>query len=419
MNNAAKIGIVVALVIAVGVVIVVKRSNRPAATSEKPSTQTPEPLPDVDLPRLLDVGAGTCIPCKLMKPILEELRTEHAGRLRVDYIDVRESADAAEMFEVRVIPTQIFFSAGGDELFRHEGFMSKETILAKWKELGIDLAPPPATIRRETPLAKDSRPRDQVCSMCDGDIAPKTRVSIKTQAGQVALCSPHCFFIFYSSLKEKGDVERRATVTDWATGKPTPAMTAACLYGVDEAGCPTIKAFADKGAAEKEQRASGGNVLTWEPLRAKELATTCGFCDRAVYPEDACSAKAGGAALYGCGPMCGLGVAARLQQDIELEAKDALTGEAVRVATLNGGVRSLEPSTAVAWHGQKKSPEGKMVSAGCFKQFFFTSEAHLKQWLDKHPEATGKLVTIHQALAGKMTMTPAQIKNACKIGECK
>ena len=360
MSNATKIGIVVALAIAIVAVVVVKRRDAAPPGGKAPATHTTgdaAPQPDVSLPRLLDLGSGTCIPCKMMEPVLEELRKEYAGRLRVDYIDVRESADAVEMFEVKIIPTQIFFTASGEELFRHEGFMSKEAILAKWKELGIGLAPPAATIRRETALAKDSRPRDQVCSMCDGDIAPKTRVSIKTQAGQVALCSPHCFFIFYSSLKEKGDVEQRATVADWATGKPTPAMTAACLYGVDEAARPTTKAFADKEAAETEQRASGGNVLTWEQLRAKELAATCGFCDRAVYPADACSVKAGGAALYGCCPMCGLGVAARLQQDIELEAKDALTGEAVRVVTFDGGVRSLEPPTAVAWHGQKKSPE--------------------------------------------------------------
>jgi thioredoxin 1 len=38
-----------------------------------------------------------------------------------------------------VIPTQIFFDAEGKELFRHVGFFAKEDILAKWKELGVEL----------------------------------------------------------------------------------------------------------------------------------------------------------------------------------------------------------------------------------------------------------------------------------------
>jgi thioredoxin 1 len=36
-----------------------------------------------------------------------------------------------------MIPTQIFFDAEGRELFRHTGFLAKEDILAKWKELGV------------------------------------------------------------------------------------------------------------------------------------------------------------------------------------------------------------------------------------------------------------------------------------------
>ena len=116
--------------------------------------------------------------------------------------------------------------------------------------------------------------------------------------------------------------------------------------------------------------------------------------------------------------MCALGVAARLQQDIAVEAKDGLTGEPINLATWNGHVQTLEPKTAVAWHGQRKGPDGKMASAGCFHQFFFTSEADLRAWLDKHPEESGKMMTIEQALAAKMKMTPEQIKKACKIGEC-
>jgi len=93
------------------------------------------------LPRLLDLGAGKCIPCKMMAPILEELKAEYAGSLEVAFIDVWQNKDAGEKYGIQTIPCQIFYDASGKELFRHEGFFSKEEILAKWKELGINLQP--------------------------------------------------------------------------------------------------------------------------------------------------------------------------------------------------------------------------------------------------------------------------------------
>ena len=82
-------------------------------------------------------------------------------------------------------------------------------------------------------------------------------------------------------------------------------------------------------------------------------------------------------------------------------------------------IASLEPATAVAWFGQKKAPDGKWVSAGCFKQGFFVNEENLKKWLDARPAMTGRQITIAQALADKMKLTPQQIAKACKLGECK
>lgn len=89
------------------------------------------------LPRLVDLGSTTCIPCKMMTPILEDIRKTYEGKLDVAFIDVQESPDAAKKYGISVIPTQIFFDATGREIFRHEGFFGKEDILAKWKELGV------------------------------------------------------------------------------------------------------------------------------------------------------------------------------------------------------------------------------------------------------------------------------------------
>ncbi len=90
------------------------------------------------LPTLMDLGSDTCVPCKMMEPILEELAAELDGRLHVVFVNTREDRAAAGRFDIAIIPTQIFFAPDGSELFRHQGFMSREDILAKWSELGYD-----------------------------------------------------------------------------------------------------------------------------------------------------------------------------------------------------------------------------------------------------------------------------------------
>jgi thioredoxin 1 len=77
----------------------------------------------------------------MMKPILEELDAEYKGKLQVDFYDVWKDPTPGQQYGIRVIPTQIFLSPDGKELFRHEGFLSKEDILAKWKKLGFDFTP--------------------------------------------------------------------------------------------------------------------------------------------------------------------------------------------------------------------------------------------------------------------------------------
>jgi len=93
------------------------------------------------VPRLVDLGASRCIPCKMMVPVLEALKQEYSGRMRVEFIDVWKDPDAGKKYGIQIIPTQIFYDAKGKELFRHEGYFAKEDILAKWKQLGVEFPP--------------------------------------------------------------------------------------------------------------------------------------------------------------------------------------------------------------------------------------------------------------------------------------
>jgi thioredoxin 1 len=105
--------------------------------------------PGTGLPRLVDLGIPVCIPCAMMAPGLEELKKEYAGRLEVEFLDTLRNPGAKGQYDAPFCATQIFIDASGKERFRHVGYYSKNDILAKWKELGIDLGAP--TGLREAP----------------------------------------------------------------------------------------------------------------------------------------------------------------------------------------------------------------------------------------------------------------------------
>jgi thioredoxin 1 len=152
MNKTTRIIIVIAVVAVAALAFVAgqHKTTKPTAPGEsavtvtlaKPTEANASPAiatKTAKLPRLVDLGAGKCIPCKMMAPILQELKKEYAGRMNVEFIDVWVNPDAGKPYGIEVIPTQIFFDSSGKELFRHIGFFSKDDILAKWKELGVDL----------------------------------------------------------------------------------------------------------------------------------------------------------------------------------------------------------------------------------------------------------------------------------------
>jgi thioredoxin 1 len=137
-------GVVLALVAAVIYVIAAKpaRSVSPASSAAAPAAIASHGPAgrSASIPRLVDVGADKCIPCKAMAPILVELRSEYAGRMQVDFIDVWKDPGAGDPYQVYAIPTQIFFDGNGRELTRHQGFISKQDILATWKRCGFDFS---------------------------------------------------------------------------------------------------------------------------------------------------------------------------------------------------------------------------------------------------------------------------------------
>ena len=89
-------------------------------------------------PTLAEFGRGTCIPCKAMKPILENLAVEYQDRLNISIVSVDEYRDLTNYYRIMAIPTQIGFDSNGKEVFRHVGFWEKDQIISQLSKLSIN-----------------------------------------------------------------------------------------------------------------------------------------------------------------------------------------------------------------------------------------------------------------------------------------
>ena len=98
-----------------------------ACSSEKPAKagDVVPGLPVKNTVTLVELGALTCMPCRMMMPIIDELEKEYKGRAEVRFINVGQEPDKAEAFKVSMIPTQILYDRSGREVFRHSGFIEK------------------------------------------------------------------------------------------------------------------------------------------------------------------------------------------------------------------------------------------------------------------------------------------------------
>lgn len=109
-----------------------------AATAAELISGDPQTVPVKGAVTMLDLGAKSCIPCKMMTPVIESLSKEYEGKAAIVFIDVWKNPNEAQKFGIKTIPTQIFYDKDGKEVMRHEGYFEKESIVEVLAKLGVE-----------------------------------------------------------------------------------------------------------------------------------------------------------------------------------------------------------------------------------------------------------------------------------------
>ena len=79
-------------------------------------------------PVLIDFFATWCGPCKMLSPVLKEVKDSLGERISILKIDVDKNQQIASKYQVRGVPTMILFQ-DGKQLWRQSGVLSKEEII--------------------------------------------------------------------------------------------------------------------------------------------------------------------------------------------------------------------------------------------------------------------------------------------------
>jgi len=78
----------------------------------------------------IELGSVNCIPCKQMQPVMKAIEAKYGEQVKVIFYDVwtKEQKQYAQLYKIKLIPTQVFLDENGKEFHRHEGFYPEAEI---------------------------------------------------------------------------------------------------------------------------------------------------------------------------------------------------------------------------------------------------------------------------------------------------
>ncbi|UCD60756.1 MAG: thioredoxin [Flavobacteriaceae bacterium] len=81
-----------------------------------------------DIPVLVDFYADWCGPCKMLAPILKQVKEELGDTIKIVKIDVDKNQSIASKYQVRGVPTMLLFK-NNKQLWRQSGVLPKNEII--------------------------------------------------------------------------------------------------------------------------------------------------------------------------------------------------------------------------------------------------------------------------------------------------
>ena len=89
----------------------------------------------------VELGSVSCIPCKMMQPVMDDIEKEYGEQVKVEFYDVwtKEGKPYGQKYKIRAIPTQIFLDKDGNEYFRHQGFFPKGEVIKVLEKGGVKI----------------------------------------------------------------------------------------------------------------------------------------------------------------------------------------------------------------------------------------------------------------------------------------
>jgi thioredoxin 1 len=88
-------------------------------------------------PLIVRFGLDRCLQCIKQGQAFDTLEPQYAGQMAFRFVHIGKQEEMAGAYKVLLIPTVLFFDAGGEEVFRHVGYLDAAQLEAAFARAGL------------------------------------------------------------------------------------------------------------------------------------------------------------------------------------------------------------------------------------------------------------------------------------------